>query len=247
MKDRKLLYSALALVMMAALLLSPALSTAQAAPLAQPEAPQAPNVTLNVDNTLTGPIPDVTGTGNVGCDSWPFTRYFLVTQHIAITDLNLGVNLTHTTRGQIQGKLTAPDGTSYLVMATSGDSNNNYDILLDGDSGGALNDGSDDNTALPHYDRTVQQTALNSFDGKDAFGGWQLFLCDNNNSSAAAGTFNRAQLQITGTDITFTPPGPQAGTAGGRDLLHALARRPALDDHGADLPAWRDHRRRHVR
>jgi subtilisin-like proprotein convertase family protein len=212
MTHRKLLYSALALVMAAAMLLSPAPPTAQAAPAGQ-DAPRAPDVTLNIDNTLAGPIPDGTAATGTGCSNWPFTRYFLVTQHISITDLNLGVNLDHVNRGQIRGKLTAPDGTSYEVIATSADTNNNYDILLDGDSGGALDNNADDNTASPYYTRTVLQTALNNFDGKDAFGGWQLFLCDNtlNGGTDNDGSFNRAQLQITGDVIAFTPPTHQQG------------------------------------
>ena len=134
-----------------------------------------------------------------------------MTQHLSVTDLNLGLNLSHDSRGNIRARLTSPEGTVVNLFDPSSDTNSNYDILLDGDSGGALNDGSDDSTGSPYYDRTVSTAALNTFDGEDAFGGWQLYMCDNTNSTT--GDFNRAQLQLTGNTITFPPPVHKQGPA----------------------------------
>ena len=64
-----------------------------------------------------------------------------------------------------------------MLVATSSDTYDNYYITLDGDSGGALNDGSND--TIGGTRRTVQQTALNAFDGKNAHGHWTMTICDN--------------------------------------------------------------------
>ena len=80
-------------------------------------------------------------------------------------------------RGNIQVILTSPaDAAGATVHRRSwppGDTDNNYDILLDADGGGSLEAGSGDDTADP-VDRTVlQTTALNSFENRDAFGAWR--------------------------------------------------------------------------
>ena len=100
-------------------------------------------------------------------------------------------------------KLTSPKGTVVdLFAATSSDANANYDILF-GAIGGTLNDGNTDDVASPYYDRTVQATALGTaFDYEDAFGGWRLYVCDGVSNNG--GTFNRAQLQLTGTSIVIS-------------------------------------------
>ena len=83
MMHRKLSFTTLALVMIAALLLSPALPTAQAAPRSAPDTPDA---TYTFDTPATGQIP-----GTDGCAlGWPNTRYFLVTRP-SVTDLNVRV------------------------------------------------------------------------------------------------------------------------------------------------------------
>lgn len=161
-----------------------------------------------------GTIPANTGTTGVPyCETYPMSRYFLVTDHFQVTDVELGVNLDHSSRGQIRGGLTSPGGIYYeLIAANTGDSYNNYDILLDADTGGALNDTSDDTTTTPYYDRTVLQANLNHFEVADAFGGWHLTLCTNV-LNASTGTFNRADLFLNGSFFTPIPPIHKQGPA----------------------------------
>lgn len=204
MRGNVLFSAVLTLVMIAAMLLSPALSTAQAAPLAQPEAPTA------TYNYLVTPAGDITDTGAIpdnacGALGWPNTRYFLVNDHFNVTDLNVRFSANHDERGDIQVILTSsPDASGAIIqrtiVATSSDTNDNYDILLDADGGGALNDGSNDNTADP-VDRTVQQTNLADFESRDARGAWRMDICDDD--SGTTGTLVRAELQFTGDPITF--------------------------------------------
>lgn len=154
--------------------------------------------------TDTGIIPD----NACGATGWPNTRYFLVNDHFSVTDLNVRFTAAHISRGQIQVILTSsPDASgvsvSQTIVATSGDTDDNYDILLDGDAGGALDDNSADSTADP-VDRSVSQPLLNNFDGRDARGAWRMDICDN--SSTTTGSLVSASLFFTGNPITITPP-----------------------------------------
>jgi uncharacterized repeat protein (TIGR01451 family) len=160
-----------------------------------------------------GTIPNATSGSVPYCETYPMSRYFLVTNHFHVTDVELGVNLDHASRGEIRGGLTSPDGTYYeLIAVNTGDSNHNYDILLDADGGTALNDGNNDDTGTPYYDRTVLQANLNNFELADAFGGWHLTLCDNVVDSTG-GTFGRADLFLNGSFFTPIPPIHKQGPA----------------------------------
>ncbi len=158
----------------------------------------APDASITVDNTTAGTIYDN------GCGTFFVDRYFLVTSHFSVSDVKVGLNVTLGRRGDLMAKLTSPKGTVVdLIAATSGDSNTNYDILFDATSTSPLNDDNTDDVASPYYDRTVQAAALGTaFDNEDAFGGWRLYVCDG--VSGTIGAFNRAQLQLTGTNIVIS-------------------------------------------
>ena len=91
----------------------------------------------------TGVIPDQSGAGGCGATNFWNVRYFLVNEHFTVNDLNVRFDVTHATRGQVQMTLTSPpdaSGTrvSQVLVPTASDSLNNYDILLDADTGGTL-------------------------------------------------------------------------------------------------------------
>lgn len=209
MIHRKIASMSLAPVMIAALLLSPVLPVAQAAPRS---APNAPNTAYSYTNTVSYNIPDGTDSTNNGCAYWPATRYFLVDDYFTVNDLNVEFSQSHANRGQIQMKLIAPDGTARVLIATSSDTYDNYYITLDGDTGGALDSGSDD--TIGGTRRTVQQTLLNDFDGKSAHGHWTMTICDNTfNATGTSQPFNAATLVFDGTAYTPTPLHHKQGPA----------------------------------
>lgn len=162
----------------------------------------------------TAPVGNITDTGTIpdnacGATGWPNTRYFLVNDHFTVTDLNVRFVAAHGARNQIQVTLTSPaDATGATVSQVivpfgSGTNYQNYDILLDADAAGALNDGSNDNTADP-VDRNVNQTLLNNFENRDAHGAWRMDICDNTGGST--GTLVSATLYFTGNPITIPQP-----------------------------------------
>ncbi len=128
----------------------------------------------------------------------PLVRLINVPDTYIVGDIEFGFNADHNERGDIQVTLESPAGTRIQVIGTSGDGDNNYDVLLDDASANALDDGDADNTAAPLYDRTAQPSiVLNAFIGQQANGDWRVEVCDDD-VNGVTGTFNSAQLQLTG-------------------------------------------------
>ena len=136
----------------------------------------------------------------------PITRFLTVPDAVTISDVNLGFNATHVWRSDIRVELTSPAGTTVRLMnGDQGDSLDNYDVLLDDESSTPLNDGTNDTVASPYYDRGgVPDSPLSAFDGQNAAGTWTLTVCDTYPSSDD-GTFNRAELFISGTATGAVP------------------------------------------
>ncbi len=130
------------------------------------------------------------------CDGGEIVRTFSVGDTFTISDLNVGFNANHTWRGDIRVTLQSPTGTLKQLIADISDNDENYDILLDGDSGGAIDSGSADDTDMPYYDRTVMQALLDDFDGEAGNGTWTLRICDN--AGGDTGTYNHSRLVFTG-------------------------------------------------
>ncbi len=135
--------------------------------------------------------------------STPITRTITITDSLIITDVDFGFNADHAWRGDIQVTLQSPIGTSVVVMASSGsDSNDDYDLDLDDASGGSINDGNNDNTAPPYYDRTAAPSnALSAFNGENSAGNWTVSICDVF-TGADNGTYNRSRLSIIGDELS---------------------------------------------
>ncbi len=167
-------------------------------PKPKPKAPSgggtlAPQATFTYDNTTAGAITDN------NCAA-PLSRTFTVTENFTINDLNVGFNASHTRRGELRVTLQSPAGTSVQIIASSGDTDDNYDVLLDSASGNALDDNNIDNTASPFYDRTAAPSnSLNAFNGQSSLGTWTMTICDS--VATTTGTFNRARLVFDGTPV----------------------------------------------
>lgn len=149
------------------------------------------------DNTTAGAL----SSGATPCNN-PLARTFTVTDSFTVSTIAVGLNLSHTNRGDIRATLVAPNSTSLQLFNNSGDTDNNYDILISSNTEGALDDNDTDPTAEPYYNRLVSVAGINFYTGNSA-GTWTLQLCDNNNNGIN-GTFNRAHLVLTSTQTTTT-------------------------------------------
>lgn len=150
--------------------------------------------------------------------SEPAVLYFSVYDDFTITDLNVGINVTHIARGDVRVTLDSPSGTTHQIVASNNsDTDDNYDILVDDGSGAALDDGSADNIDEPFYDRTVGPSTngdLDDYNGENAKGVWKAVVCDAYiDDGARSGMSNHVTLFFTGTDNP-TPPPPGGETSG---------------------------------
>jgi len=127
---------------------------------------------------------------------------------IIISDVNVGVNISHLRRSDVRVTLTSPAGTTVVLISGNGlgnpviaspDDYDNYDVLLDDSSINSLYDNDNDDVAAPFYDRNARPNqALIALKGQNAVGNWTLAICDTRNGEV--GTYNRGQLTITSAD-----------------------------------------------
>lgn len=138
----------------------------------------------------------------------PLLRTFTVPFHFAVADVNIGVVMAHTYRGDLRFSLVAPDATRIQLGANVGTSRDNVNVLFDDSAASAYtahtaaNDTATATTIAPPYQRTFRPTtALSAFNDKDAFGTWTLEICDSLN--ADSGTFFHSTLQLTARAATL--------------------------------------------
>jgi subtilisin-like proprotein convertase family protein len=159
---------------------------------------QALAVPYPYENTTALAIPDNNTTG--------ISQTINVTDNFTVNDLNVGLNITHTYRGDLRIQLTSPAGTTVTLIAAGGNANANYDLQLDSASALPLNDGNADTVAAPNYelDRVAKPSgSLSSFDGQNAIGLWTLNVADI--SATDTGTRNKFRLSFDGTPVvTYT-------------------------------------------
>jgi len=127
--------------------------------------------------TITQPLPDN------GCATGQGVNYtYEFTDDAWIEDLNLGLMLAHAARGDVRVSLKGPkDASPVTLIEPSADTNINYNLLMDDASNLPINDGNRDDLTPPSYKRSVgPQTdgSLDAYTGLNAFGTWQVFVCD---------------------------------------------------------------------
>ncbi len=130
--------------------------------------------------------------------SRPIIRYFEVTEDFIISDLNVGINITHTYRGDVQIQLIAPSGTT-VVLLSGGENKQNYNLMFDDNSTNSYSNGLDDDVSLAYTNRyagiPVFLDQLSILNGESAKGTWELRVWDSFEATDD-GTFNKAMLQF---------------------------------------------------
>ncbi len=172
-------------------------------------------LTTTVGDATPGAIPDPSA--GLSCTT-SITRTFNVATSLIVSDVNVGINVSHPRRSDVRVTLTSPSGTSVVLISGGGlgspviaspDDYDNYDVLLDDSSINSLYDNDDDLVAAPFYDRDSRPfEALSAFKGEDAQGVWTLSVCDTRNGQN--GTYNQSEMTITSanpntvTGVVFT-------------------------------------------
>lgn len=121
--------------------------------------------------------------------------------NLVITDINVGVKVTSTWRGDLIIKLESPDGTEVTLLNNVGGSADNVDAIFD-DAGTANALSSGSHTLDATYDVTAQVEGaltmpLSTFNGELSQGVWKLKVCDD--AAADLAYINDFELFITGT------------------------------------------------
>ena len=137
------------------------------------------------------------------CTASPLVRTFNVSDSFVIGDVDFGVIVAHTWRGDLQITLESPGGTR--VQLTNGDVNNingnNFNVLLNDEGTQLVNtDGNtvehDDAQNAPFEHDFIPNNALSAFDGENSAGTWRMEICDLFPTDDD-GTFRYAELFIT--------------------------------------------------
>lgn len=126
-------------------------------------------------------------------------RSISVAESFIINDLDVGLNITHTFRGDIRVTLTSPSNTTVqIVNPDVNDGFRNYDILLNDASSDPINDTNNDAVAAPFYDRQAgPSNPLSAFNGENAQGVWTLRFYDT--ALQDTGAVNRMALTFDGS------------------------------------------------
>lgn len=126
----------------------------------------------------------------------PMINTFNVTDSFTVADVNVGVLLSHTYRGDIRMSLKAPDGTIVEFVTGAGTWWYNISVLFDDEAGSSYAaDATDHSTTARYQHQFTPQTALSALDGVSAFGTWELQICDQ--YAGDTGNFIDADLELT--------------------------------------------------
>ena len=159
--------------------------------------PQAAFAQITYTNTTDGTVNETA----TPCTA-PLLRTFTVPQIYSIADVNIGVLMAHTYRGDLRMFLLSPTGTQITLIQNTGTTQDNFNVLFDDSAAAAitthttLNDTATAATVVPPYQRTFRPlAALTAFNGQNANGTWTLSICDS--LAADTGTFFHSTLVIT--------------------------------------------------
>jgi len=179
--------------------------------------------TYTYDNTTSGTL------NNQNSCNTTLQRTFNVRDNFTINDLNVGLNMAHTWRGDVQVTLTSPSNRSVVVVAFSGDNFDGYNMTINDESGNAINDNNNYGNGTPYYNRSVSPSnPLSAFDGEQANGTWTLTFCNDDQGSGSNGRtlrFYSAQLIFDGT----------AGSGGGSTYTGEICNNGIDDDGDGDI------------
>jgi uncharacterized repeat protein (TIGR01451 family) len=139
----------------------------------------------------------------------PIVRNFTVGTSFTVADVDVGLFMAHSWRGDISVTLQSPAGTRVTVKV--GDVNHDPDnlnvILSDENTGIVDGAGHTTNDLLtpappPYQNALTPNNPLSAFDGQNSAGTWRLEICDIF-PDADDGTFNRADLYLTEQPANF--------------------------------------------
>ena len=134
----------------------------------------------------------------------PLVRNFNVTSNAVVTDVDVGVYVTHSVRGALQMTLQSPQGTRVQIVDAAFVAGDNFNVRLnDGGTQAVNSDGFNTNhstaTPPPFQNNFTPSNPLNAFNGQSSSGTWRLEICNLSIFflGSGNGTFRHAELYLT--------------------------------------------------
>ncbi len=129
-------------------------------------------------------------------------RTFNVPTSYVISDVNLGILITHPYRGDLRVIL-SKGATSVTLINGSGGVADNLNVTFDDEAtGGAIGSHGTDDPTTPIYNSTKTPAAgLTAFDGQNATGAWTLTICDQQGGDL--GNYVRSTLTVTSAPASY--------------------------------------------
>lgn len=165
-----------------------------------------------------------------------FTRTFNVSNSFSVADVNIGVLLAHTYRGDLLMWLVSPSGTRIQLTSGSGGGASNYNVLFDDAAASGIanytaNATATASTVVPPYASAFRPSAaLSAFNGQNSAGVWTLEICDQ--FGGDSGTFYQANLTLTSAltnyaDLSLTKTVSNSAPTAGATISYTLQARNA--------------------
>lgn len=161
-----------------------------------------------------------------------FTRTFAVGTSYTVSDVNVGVLMSHTWRADIEMYLVSPAGTRVQLTGSQGGNADNFNLTFDDEAaasvstyGTAFPATATSTTIVPPYNASFRPlSALSTFDGQNASGTWTLEICDN--AGGDTGTFFQADLYLSETgpfaNLSLTKAVSATTPATGSNITYTL-------------------------
>ena len=158
-------------------------------------------------------------------------RNFSVGTSYTVSDVDIGVLLAHTYRGDLLMWLTSPAGTRVQFFTGTGGTRNNFNVLLNDSApnpvtGHNANDTAAPATVVPPYQRNFSPAngLTSAFAGQASLGTWTLEICDR--FSGDSGTFYQADLFLADTppnaDLSLSKSVSNTTPASGSNVDYTL-------------------------
>lgn len=175
-----------------------------------------PETTNEYTNTTPLPVPD-----NQCSTGW-VSSVITVPDTFVVADVNVGIWMTHTYRGDVEMQLRAPNGTTVLLIADAGGSADNINALFDDSAPGPPD--STSHTAPPPYYTDHPWTPaepLAAFRGVPSAGDWTLDVCDD--AGGDTGTVEQWTLFMETDVLVLDPPSQSTAACPGDTVLYDLS------------------------
>lgn len=182
----------------------------------------APLAAFAYHNNTAAPVPDNS------CATGYAAATITVPDAFFVSDLDVGLCVTHTWRSDLRIQLRGPDGTTVRqVLWNQGSSADNVSVRFDDSAAGSIDnatahDVTGCSASPPTYAYTFRPfQTLAAFHGKAAAGTWTLEFCDS--ASGDTGTINQWSLYFQSIEgIDLQPPSQEAASCPGVPVTYDL-------------------------